>query len=148
MALPEMDMLVGWSFGLEIDGVMIKGIQEISGLKMEQDVIELKHNAAADGKYINKKMPGRAKAGEFTITRGLSDNKSFETLVKDARLGNMPSARKNGAVVVYDYQGAPIKRYKITNLWAKSLEIGSLKAGGTDLLTEKLTLTYETLEVE
>ncbi|GAA1660459.1 phage tail protein [Fodinicola feengrottensis] len=148
MALPDLDRAVGWSFGLEIDGIQVKEIQEISGLKMEQDVIELKHNSSADGKYVNKKMPGRAKAGEFTVTRGLSDDSSFEKLIKDARLGNMGSARKNGAVVVYDYQGAAIKRYKITALWAKSLEIGSLKAGGTDVLTEKLTLTYETMEVE
>ncbi|WP_163510799.1 phage tail protein [Fodinicola acaciae] len=148
MALPDLDRAVGWSFGLEIDGIQVKEIQEISGLKMEQDVIELKHNASQDGKYINKKMPGRQKAGEITVTRGLSDDKSFEQLVKDARLGNMPAARKNGAVLVFDYQGAPIKRYKLTNMWAKSLEIGSLKAGGTDVLTEKLTLTYETMEVE
>lgn len=148
MGLMDMDKSVGWSFGLEIDGVMVKEIQEVSGLKMEQDVIELKHNASADGKYVNKKLPGRPKAGECTVTRGLSDDKAFEQLVKDARLGNMAAARKNGAVVVFDYQGAPIKRYKLTNLWAKSLEIGSLKAGGTDVLTEKLTLTYESMEVE
>jgi phage tail-like protein len=147
MALPDVDTAVGWSFGLEIDGVAIKEIQEISGLKMEQDVIELKHNTK-DGKYINKKMPGRAKAGEITVTRGLTSDKSFESWIKDARLGNMPAARKNGAVIVYDYQGAPVKRYKLTNVWSKSLEIGSMKAGSADVLTEKLVLTYETLEVE
>jgi phage tail-like protein len=147
MALPDLDASVGWSFGLEIDGVVIKEIQEISGLKMEQDVIELKHNTK-DGKYINKKMPGRPKAGELTVTRGLTSDKSFESWIKDSRLGNMAAARKNGAAIVYDYQGAPVKRYKLTNVWAKSLEIGSMKAGGTDVLTEKLILTYESLEVE
>ena len=44
MALPDLDTSVGHSFGLEIDGVVIKAIQEVSGLKMEQDVIEMKHN--------------------------------------------------------------------------------------------------------
>ena len=32
--------------------------------------------------------------------------------------------------------------------WPKSLEISSLKAGDTSVLTEKLVLTYERLEVE
>jgi phage tail-like protein len=148
MPLPPDNSGHGATFGLQFDGITIKSITEVSGLKMEQDVIELKHNASGDGKYINKKMPGRQKAGEITVTRGLSDDKSFEQLVKDARLGNMTAARKNGAVMVFDYQGSPIKRYKLTNMWAKSLEIGSMKAGGTDVLTEKLTLTYETMEVE
>ena len=69
MALPELDSSVGHSFGLEIDGVQIKPITEVSGLKMEQDVIELKQNGP-DGKYVIKKLPGRRKAGEVTLTRG------------------------------------------------------------------------------
>lgn len=71
MASPELDNAVGHSFGLEIDGVQIKQIQEVSGLKMEQDVIELKQNSS-DGKYMSKKLPGRPKAGEITLTRGLT----------------------------------------------------------------------------
>ena len=59
----------------------------------------------------------------------------------------MSDSRKNGAVVVYDYEGTALKRYTITNCWAKSLEISSLKAGDTSVLTEKLVITYERMEV-
>jgi phage tail-like protein len=83
MALPDTDFdtSVGWSFGIECDGVQIKNIQEISGLKIEQDVIELKQNTK-DGKYNIKKLPGRWKAGEVTLTRGLSSDNSFESWIK------------------------------------------------------------------
>ncbi|MGM1061240.1 phage tail protein [Saccharothrix sp. Mg75] len=147
MALPDLDTSVGHSFGLEVDGVAIKQINEVSGLKMEQDVIELKQNTA-DGKYVIKKLPGRPKAGEVTLTRGLTGDNSFEKWVKDAHFGKMASARKGGAIIVYDYEGQAIKRYKLTNAWPKSLEIGSLKAGDTSVLTEKLVVTYEMMEVE
>jgi phage tail-like protein len=147
MALPDLDTSVGHSFGLDIDGVMIKQITEVSGLKMEQDVIELKQNSN-DGKYMIKKLPGRPKAGEVTLTRGLTSDTSFEKWVKDSRFGKMPDARKGGAIVVFDYEGQPIKRYKLTNAWPKSLEIGTLKAGDTSVLTEKLTITYEEMNVE
>ncbi|QFZ22283.1 phage tail protein [Saccharothrix syringae] len=147
MALPDLDTSVGHSFGLEVDGVAIKQISEVSGLKMEQDVIELKQNTS-DGKYVIKKLPGRPKAGEVTLTRGLTADNSFEKWVKDAHFGKMGSARKGGAIIVYDYEGQPIKRYKLTNAWPKSLEIGSLKAGDTSVLTEKLVVTYEMMEVE
>lgn len=147
MALPELDKAVGHSFGLEIDGVQIKQITEVSGLKLEQDVIELKQNTA-DGKYMVKKLPGRPKAGEVTLTRGLTEDQSFEKWVKDSQFGKMSSARKGGAIIVFDYEGSPIKRYKLTNAWPKSLEIGSLKAGDTNVLTEKLVVTYEEMEVE
>ncbi|MEA5361497.1 phage tail protein [Amycolatopsis sp., V23-08] len=147
MALPDLDKAVGHSFGLEIDGVQIKQISEVSGLKMEQDVIELKQNTV-DGKYVIKKLPGRPKAGEVTLTRGLTDDNSFEKWVKDAHFGKMASARKGGAIIVYDYEGTALKRYKLTNAWPKSLEIGSLKAGDTSVLTEKIVITYEQMEVE
>jgi phage tail-like protein len=147
MALPDLDSSVGYSFGLEFDGVMIKSITEVSGLKMEQDVIELKQNGA-DGKYSIKKLPGRWKAGEVTLTRGLTADAAFHKWVEDSQLGKMGSVRKGGAIIVFDYEGAPVKRYKLTNAWPKSLEVGTLKAGDTSVLTEKLVLTYERLEAE
>lgn len=146
MALPDLDTSVGHSFGLEVDGIAITAINEVSGLKMEQDVIELKQNMP-DGKYVIKKLPGRPKAGEVTLTRGLTGNTSFADWVKDAQFGKMSAARKGGAIIVFDYEGKPIKRYNLTNAWPKSLEIGSLKAGDTSVLTEKLVVTYEKMEV-
>jgi phage tail-like protein len=140
------DSSVGHSFGLEIDGIQIKAITEVSGLKMEQDVIELKQNGP-DGKYVIKKLPGRWKAGEVTLTRGLTEDQSFEKWVKDSQFGKMTDVRKGGAIVVYDYEGVAIKRYTLTNAWPKSLEISSLKAGDTSVLTEKLVITYERMQV-
>jgi phage tail-like protein len=147
MPLPDLDSSVGHSFGLEVDGVVIKQISEVSGLKMEQDVIELKQNTP-DGKYVIKKLPGRPKAGEITLTRGLTGDQSFEKWAKDSQFGKMGDARKGGAIIVFDFEGTAIKRYKLTNAWPKSLEIGSMKAGDTSVLTEKLVLTCEAIEVE
>lgn len=147
MALPEHDAGVGHSFGLEFDGIVIKQIQEISGLKMEQDVIEMKSNTN-DGKYMIKKLPGRPKAGEVTLTRGLTSDSSFEKWIQQSHFGQMAQARKGGAVIVYDFEGTAMKRYKLENAWPKSLEIGTLKAGDTSVLTEKMTVTYERVEVD
>ena len=147
MALPEGDSSVGHSFGLEFDGITIKAITEVSGLKIEQDVVEYKENGP-DGKYQIRRLPGRPKAPDITLTRGLTADNSFEKWVKDSRFGKMTDVRKGGAIVVYDYEGTAVKRYKLTAAWPKSLEIGALKAGDTSVLTEKLVLTYERMEPE
>ena len=146
MALPDSDSTVGHSFGLEMDGIQITHITEVSGLKMEQDVIELKENGT-DGKYQIKKLPGRWKAGEVTLTRGLTGDQSFEKWIKDSQFGKMADVRKGGAIIVYDFEGAPLKRYTLTNAWPKSLEISTLKAGDTSVLTEKLVVTYERMQI-
>ena len=145
MALPDLDKAVGHSFGLEFDGVQIQHIQEVSGLKMEQDVIELKQNSS-DSKYTMKRVPGSPKAGEVILTRSVTEDASFEKLIKNIRSRKMDDARKNGTITVFDFEGNPLKRYKLTNAWPKSLEIGTMRAGDTSVLTEKLVITYESLD--
>jgi phage tail-like protein len=147
MDLPELDSSVDYSFGLEFDGITIKSITDVDVLKIEQDVIELKQ-AGPDGKYVIKKLPGRWKATEITLTRGLTDSQSFEKWIHESQFGKARNARKGGAIIVYDYGGSAIKRYKLTNAWPKSLEIGSSKSGDTSVPAEKLTLTAERMEIE
>lgn len=141
---PEFDTGVGWSFGLEIDGIEIKEIQTVDGLKLESDEIELKHNTL-DGKYVNKRLPGRKKAGEITFTRGVTADKGWETWITAVFNGKMADARKNGVIKIYNYEGLPVREFNFVNGWPKSVEFGSLTAGDTSVLTEKLTMVHEGL---
>lgn len=145
MALPDVDSSVGHSFGLEFDGVVIKQITEVSGLKIDQDVVEFKQDTDS-GKLIIRKLPGRPKAGEVTLTRGLTGDNSLEKWIKDSRFGKVSNARKGGAIILFDFEGHAVKRYNLINARLKILERGSLKAGDTSVLTEKLILTHEGCE--
>ena len=147
MALPDPDSSVGHSFGLELDGVTIKQINEVSGLTFEQEMIELKENTP-DGDVVVRRLPGRPKAGEVTLTRGLTADHGFEKWIKEFRSGQVRASRKNGAIIVYDFEGTPITTYSIINAWPKRLTIGTLKAGDTSVLTETLVVVYEMLDVE
>jgi phage tail-like protein len=147
MALPDPDSSVGHSFGLELDGVTIKQINEVSGLTFEQEMIELKENTP-DGDVVVRRLPGRPKAGEVTLTRGLSADHAFEKWIKEFRSGQVRASRKNGAIIVYDFEGTPIATYSLINAWPKRLTIGTLKAGDTSVLTETLVVAYEMLDVE
>ncbi|MFC7384389.1 phage tail protein [Sphaerisporangium rhizosphaerae] len=147
MALPRSDGSTGHSFGLEVDGIVIRRIDEVSGLKMEQDVVEMKENTP-DGKVVVRKLPGRPKPGEVTLTRALTSDDGFDTWMKESGSGRAGDARKNGAIIVFDAEGAPIKRYNLADVRPKSLEITSTKSGDTTVLTEKLVVTYEQMQVE
>ena len=43
-----------------------------------------------------KKLPGRPKAGEVTLTRGLTADTSFEDWVNNSHFGQMGTVRKTG----------------------------------------------------
>ena len=145
MPLPDFDSSVGHSFGLEIDGVIIKQISEVAGLKLEQDVIELKQQTA-DGKYVNTKILGRPKSGTITLSRVLTEDDSFEKWMKDSFDGKVP--RADAVVTVYDTLMKPIKKYTIMDAQPSSLEITQMQAGGTSPLEEKLTLQHVGIKVE
>ena len=147
MALPDSDGSVGYSFGLELDGIDIRQIGEVSGLTIEHDVIELKENMP-DGTAVVRKLPGRPKAGEVTFTRALTADHSVEKWIKDFRSDQTRASRKSGSIVVYDYKGAPITTYSIINAWPKKLTISTMRSGDTAVLTETLVVAYESLDVE
>jgi hypothetical protein len=69
MALPDPDTSVGHSFGLEFDGVMIRQITEVSGLKVDQDVVELRQDPGS-GKLVVNRLPGRPKGGRGDVDPG------------------------------------------------------------------------------
>lgn len=146
MPLPEIDTSVGHSFGLELDGVVVTAVRSVSGLSMERDVVEVKQNGP-DGSLVVKRLPGRWKAGEVTITRGLTEDTTFATWVEESRSGTTDASRAVVTIVVHDSSGTAVRRFTLTDAWPKSLEFGSLEAGGTDVLTETLVLVHDRLEV-
>jgi phage tail-like protein len=143
--IDKFDAIIGASFGFEFDQHQAKGIMEISGLKSENDMIEVK-TQTADGKYVINKIVGRAKSGTVTITRALTEDTQFADWVKEANEGKLP--RTNGSVVVYDTMMTPIMRYSLIDCQPATLEIGTLKAGDTNVTTEKLTLHHVGIQVE
>ena len=111
---------------------MIKSITEVSGLKMEQDVIELKENRP-DGKYVIKKLPGRPKARRDHPDPRPDRRQQLREVGQGLAVrqdGRRPQGRRDHRLRL---RGHRVKRYKLTNAWPKSLEIGSLKAGDTSV---------------
>ena len=47
---------------------------------------------------------------------------------------------------MYNFDGAPVARYHLENAWPSKLEIGSLKAGASEVLMETVTLVCEQIQ--
>lgn len=141
----EYEVNIAHSFGIEFDGLVCKSISEVSGLKMEQDVVESKQNTP-DGKPILIKTAGLPKGGEVTLVRALTADKGFHDWVRDSRLMDMSKARRGGSIIMYNLQGQEIRRYALTNAWPKSIEITALKAGDNTVMTEKMVLVFEDMQ--
>jgi phage tail-like protein len=145
MALPSPeDALAGYSFSVEIDGVTIAQFKEVSGINAEIQTIEHRENKVG-GLPVMKKLPGARKWGDLTLKRGRTDNKALWDWIKEVQDGNMTAARKNGSIVLMDYQHGEVSRFNFQNAWPSKVSIGSLNAGGNDVLLEEVTIVHEGL---
>ncbi len=146
MALPDSDASVGHSFGLEVDGVFTSRLSEVSGLKMEREIVEFREGGA-DGAGSVRLVPGRWKTPELTLTRGLTTDTNFEKWVKDSQSGQGDAVIKSGSVSVLDFEGGLVKKYVFTKAWPKSLEVvTSGDADGARVVSERLVLACERIE--
>jgi phage tail-like protein len=147
MALADpLDSSAANGFTVTIDGTQIPKVTKVSGLKAEVDKIE--HKQQTDqGKYVVRQLIGRAKPGEFTVTRGLTDSKTITDWLKTVAEGDVAGARKTASVQLLDFAGAPIKTYNFVNCWVRSVEVNALKAGAAEQATEKFTVCYDEVTV-
>ena len=145
MALPSPeDALAGYSFSIEIDGVTIAQFKEVSGINAEIQTIEHRENKLG-GLPVMKKLPGAKKWGDLTMKKGRTDNKALWDWIKSVQDGNMPAARKNGSITLFDYAHGEVSRFNFINGWPSKVSVGSLNAGGNDILLEEVTIVHEGL---
>ncbi|MGW0085412.1 phage tail protein [Streptomyces sp. NPDC003393] len=148
MSLQPGDSLTSHNFGLQIDGVMVEYLAEVSGLTIEQDVISYQQNSGTSGHNTPVNMPGVKKNGICTVVRGMTQSASFTQWINQSITGQMATARKNASIIAMDYQNNPVKRYHLRNAWCSKIDASPLKAGEASPLTETVTICFEELVIE
>jgi phage tail-like protein len=136
------DALAGYHFSIEIDGVTIAQFREVSGLAAEITTIEHRENNPK-GLPLMKKLPGAKKYGDVTLKRGRTDSNELWNWLKTVQDGKIDDARKNGSIVLYDYENNEKSRFNFLNAWPSKVSLASLQAGGNDVLLEECTVTHE-----
>ncbi|WP_433260236.1 phage tail protein [Actinosynnema sp. CS-041913] len=146
--MAEGDALSTHIFGVQLGGFMVESLQEVSGLTVEEDVVEVSQ-VTPTGKPILRKQPGAQKGGEVTLTRGLDISEEFTKWLKETlEKGAVAAARQNVTIEVKDSEQNTVRRMQLMNAWASKWEGPTLKAGESSAATEKVTLVFEEIKVE
>jgi phage tail-like protein len=146
MAAGPGDTFATHIFQIELGGVAVEQVQEVSGLTVELDTIEVTQ-VTAKGKYIIRKIPGAPKGGEVTITRGMDKSKAFSDWILAAfEKGDVGEARKNISIIYVDAKNTHGRQVNLTNAWVSKWEGPELKAGEASPATEKVTIVFEEIK--
>lgn len=115
------------------------GFQKCSGLSREINVTEYKEG----GDPYTHKLPGREKAGEITLERGVYASEGLEKIYKD--LLSKPDFRKTVVINLKDRFGKIQRTYNLAEAWVSKWEGTDFDSGSDDVAIEKITIQYEHL---
>ena len=138
------DQLESYTFMLEVDGIAEATFRECRGLDSETQVIESKETGSK-GQTVIKKLPGALKWGDITLKRGFTDDMKLQEWRNKTVDGKLTDMRKNGSIVIYDYENKEVLRWNFVNGWISKLQGPSLNAGGNDVAIEAITIVHEGL---
>jgi phage tail-like protein len=136
------DPLVGFNFGVLIEGGVSGYFTECSGLGSETEVIEHKV-VGKDGKEFVRKIPGRLKWGDITLKRGITTNMDFWEWRKQVEDGKVEGARKDGSIIMYDQDGKEVARWNFEKAWPSKISGPSVKTDDNAVSVEELTIVHE-----
>lgn len=139
------DAVAANSFKCYVDKKAIP-VKEVSGLKAEIDMIEVKTQSIT-GEYFLKKIPGKPKAVTLTITRALTDDVTFTEWLASVETGK-PDRRPVVIEVFAPGDAAPQHTYTVVNCQPSAIELTQVSAGATNAIDEKVTLQGEKVEID
>jgi phage tail-like protein len=139
------DPLVGFTFGLDIDGLSLGYFTECSGLGSENEVIDHKV-VDQKGHEVVQKIPGRLNWEDISLKRGITADMDIWKWRENVELGKMSDARKNGSVIMYDRNYEEVARWNFVNGWPSKVSGPSLDAGSTDIGVEEITIVHEGID--
>ncbi len=134
------------AFHFQVDwGGSKLGFSEVSGLNIEQQVIEYRDGLSPE--YSTIKMPGIRKYGNITLKRGIikKDNDFFDWL--NTTKMNVVE-RRDLVIKLLDEEHNPVMVWSVKNAWPTKIDAPSLKADGNEVAIESIELAHEGVKIE
>jgi len=121
------------------------GFSEVSGLDIENEIIEYRQGASPDFSKI--KMPGMMKYPNITMKRGMfkGDNEYYEWL-QTIQLNTVE--RRDVTISLLNEDHEPVVVWKVRQAWAAKISGTDLKADGNEVAIETLEIAHEGVSID
>lgn len=99
-------------------------------------------NGVEISSFAEASIDGRAKPPRIVLKRGKDNSMELRAWHEAARTGQVTGARKSASLVVYNYDGKPVARYRLVNAWPSTIETGGQESGAGKVAVETLELAH------
>ena len=132
---------LNFRFLVEINGLIVGGFSEVSGLQMETEVELVEEGGVND--YVHK-LARKTRYPNITLKRGLTDSEALWSWYHDVVSGKIN--RKSGAIILQDEEGNAKWRWNFKDAYPVKWSGPELKADGNSVAVETLELAHNGLE--
>ena len=132
-----------FNFQVEIDGVVVGGFSEVSGLTTDTNIIEYREGNESHG--TTRKLPGLIKYSNIVLKRGWTASKSLWEWRKNVIDGK--TKRASGAIILLDESRAPALRWNFREGWPSKWEGPALNGKTSEVAIETMEIAHEGLEL-
>jgi phage tail-like protein len=129
-----------FNFAVEIEGLLVGGFTEVSGLESDIEVEEYREGGVNG--YVHK-LPGPARHANLVLSHGLTSISSLWDWYYNTTLGTIQ--RKNGTIVLLDPQQVPVMWWNFRNALPVRWTGPSFNANSDEVAVESVELAHEGL---
>lgn len=131
------DPYLSFRFLVEIQGLIVGGFSEVSGLQAETEIEEKREGGVND--YVHK-LPKITKYQNITLKRGITDSDTLWEWHQDVVNGNIE--RKTIFVVLMDREGDEQWRWQFIDAYPVKWTGPDLTAGSSAVAVETIELAH------
>lgn len=137
-AIDRVDHLVSFRFGVEIEGVVVGWFTECSQFSIERAVKPQPEGGVNN--YVHQ-LPGRIKAANITLKRGLAGQELWGWLQEGAYDGQV--TRRNVSIIIFNSDLSEAKRWDLTNIYPVKWSSANFNSGSEEISLETLELVQD-----
>ena len=125
----------GFLFRIEINGLIVGGFSEVTGIQRETQVEEIREGGVND--YVHR-LPRETKHPNLVLKRGLTASDALWKWHEEVVAGRF--ARKTVHVILLDSEGKDVWRWSFENAYP-------VKWTGADLKADNNAVAFESIEL-
>jgi phage tail-like protein len=140
------DPMESYNFTVEIDGLVVAGFKELSGIESRIEVVE--YRDGEDKLLPARKLPGKVTYANLVLRAAISQDKTLFNWHMDWVKGAASAKRKSIRIALLDRTGQVQLSWKIREAWPVAYIGPTFNAESSLVALQTLEIAHEGIELE
>jgi phage tail-like protein len=140
------DPMETYNFTVEIDGVVVAGFKELSGIESRIEVVD--YREGADKASPVRKLPGKVSYPNLVLRAGISQDKTLFDWHMDWVKGAPSAKRKSIRIALLDRTGQVQLTWKIREAWPAAYIGPTFNAESSLAALQTFEIAHEGIELD